>query len=343
MIVSAGPPRLQRALLAALVILAWTAVIIVIGWLLSHVSRALIILVLGALIAFALTPVVRLLQRWMPRALAIALAYLIGFVLVFGLLGIVIVSAAAEVASLTRQLPSDLHWAQALQPALLDLLRPFGVSADALARVEAQALQALQNYGQTAATDALGGLQSVVGGIVDAILVLILSIYLTTSGPQLGRWIRDRAVGRRRQATEVLGIIDQVVGGYVRGTFLMALLTGVAVGVGMWVLHVRYALLLGVLAFFMEFVPILGVMISGAVCIVVAAFNGWITAALVFAYFVVVHILEGDVVGPRIMGKAVGVHPAVAIVALVAGNELFGIWGALFGAPIAGRLQAFVV
>jgi hypothetical protein len=57
----------------------------------------------------------------------------------------------------------------------------------------------------------------------------------------------------------------------------------------------------------------------------------------------VVHVIEGDVVGPRIMGKAVGIHPGVAIVALVAGSELFGIWGALFGAPLAGLLQAIAV
>ncbi|MDQ6878233.1 MAG: AI-2E family transporter, partial [Candidatus Dormibacteraeota bacterium] len=68
-----------------------------------------------------------------------------------------------------------------------------------------------------------------------------------------------------------------------------------------------------------------------------------LTAILVIVYFVVVHVIEGDVVGPRIMGKAVGIHPAVAIIALVAGSELFGIWGALFGAPLAGLIQAFAV
>lgn len=53
-------------------------------------------------------------------------------------------------------------------------------------------------------------------------------------------------------------------------------------------------------------------------------------------YFAVVHVIEGDVVGPRIMGKAVGIYSGVALVALVAGSELFGLWGALFGPPLAG-------
>jgi len=61
----------------------------------------------------------------------------------------------------------------------------------------------------------------------------------------------------------------------------------------------------------------------------------------VLGYFVVVHVIEGDLIGPRVMARAVGIHPAVALLALVAGSELFGVWGALLGAPIAGLVQAF--
>ncbi len=111
------------------------------------------------------------------------------------------------------------------------------------------------------------------------------------------------------------------------------------VGVGMLVLRVPYAALLGVLAFFMEFIPIVGVIISGAVCVLLALFQGWLTAVLVLAYFAVVRVIEGGMVGPRVMGKAVGIHPVTALLALVAGSELFGFWGALFGAPLAGLLQ----
>jgi predicted PurR-regulated permease PerM len=63
---------------------------------------------------------------------------------------------------------------------------------------------------------------------------------------------------------------------------------------------------------------------------------------IVLAYFIVVHIIEGDVVGPRIVGKAVGIHPAVSIIALIAGGDLYGILGALFAAPVAGLVQALL-
>jgi predicted PurR-regulated permease PerM len=111
----------------------------------------------------------------------------------------------------------------------------------------------------------------------------------------------------------------------------------------MEILGVPYALLLGVLAFVLEFIPVLGTLVSGAICVLLALTKGWFWAIIVLAYFVFVHIIEGDVVGPRIVGKAIGLHPVVSLVALIAGGELFGIWGALFASPVAGVLQAFLV
>jgi predicted PurR-regulated permease PerM len=334
----------QRALLIPLVVLAWLALLIVAGWLLGHVTRALLIFVLAALIAFALTPLVNVLARWMPRAIALALSYLVGFIVVFGLLGVVVATAGAQLVSFAGQVPSELRQAQGLQSLVLGFLKPLGVTAPQVAELEAQAVSQLQHVGTTVANSALDVVQTVLGTIVDGVLILILSVYLAASGPRLVRWLHEQApAGQRRRTTILIGIVNQVVGGYIRGTLILATLVGVLVGVGMALLNVRYALLLGILAFFMEFVPVLGVMVSGTVCVVVALFTGWLIAVFVAVYFVVVHVIEGDVVGPRIMGKAVGIHPGVAIVALVAGSELFGIWGALFGAPLAGLLQAIVV
>jgi predicted PurR-regulated permease PerM len=63
---------------------------------------------------------------------------------------------------------------------------------------------------------------------------------------------------------------------------------------------------------------------------------------MVSAYFVIVHVIEGDVIGPRIMGRAVGIHPATGLIALVAGTELFGILGRVVRRPLAGLIQAIV-
>ena len=111
----------------------------------------------------------------------------------------------------------------------------------------------------------------------------------------------------------------------------------------MEILGVPYALLLGVVAFVLEFIPVLGTLVSGLICVLLALTKGWLLAIIVLVYFVVVHVIEGDVVGPRIVGKAIGLHPVVSLAALIAGGELFGIWGALFASPVAGVLQALLV
>lgn len=349
MIPSPAPARLQRALMLPLIVLAWLVIAVIVVWLISHVTRALLILVLAAVIAFAVTPLVKLLSRYMKRVFAIAISYLIGFTVVFGLLTFIALSAANEISNFVSHLGDYTRALQDLLPTYERLLQPFGVSHAQVLEAERQAVASLQGLAANAAKDVFGVVQTVLGTVVDGVLVLILSIYLTASGPRFTQWMHDQLPGTQQKRTNQMShIVNTVVGGYVRGTLTLSVLIGVLVFIGMELIGVRYALLLGILAFFMEFVPILGVMVSGAVCVFAGLFGGGagpdlIRAGLVLIWFIVVHIIEGDVVGPRIMGKAVGIHPAVAILALVAGSELFGLWGALFGAPIAGLLQATVM
>jgi predicted PurR-regulated permease PerM len=334
--------RLVRALLVPLVVLAWFAVLLVAAWLLSHVMHAVLILCLSTVVAFGLSPLVDLLERRVPRILAIAIAYVLGVALLVGLLSVVVVSAATETNNLVHNLPFYAARAQAILPQVEGLLGRFGITQGDVNQAQGRLIEYLQGIGTQAASDAFDFVKSVLSAIVDTVLVLILSIYLVANGPRMVAWVREQAPrSQSRRANLTITIVNQVVGGYVRGTLTMALLVGVLVGVGMGVLQVRYALLLGILAFFMEFIPVLGVIISGTVCVIIALFQGPVLALIVLGYFVIVHVIEGDVIGPRVMARAVGIHPAVALLALVAGSELFGVWGALLGAPIAGLLQAF--
>ncbi len=335
------PTTWQRALYLPLIILAWLAVLVVCGWLISHISKTLLVLVLSGVVAFALTPLVNLFARWMPRGLAIALAYILGFGVLLALLGIIVDTAANQITSLVGNLPNYQTEFKHYEPHIVSALKHFGVTQAKLDHVQHQVITYIQSVGTTAATQSVSIVSGVLSTLVDVVLILILSVYLTANGPNISQRLRRETPGGQRWRTALLiAIVNQVVGGYIRGTLTMATLIGVLVGGGMLVLQVPYAILLGVLAFFMEFVPIVGVLISGAVCVLVALFQGWILAVIVVAYFAVVHIIEGDIVGPRVMGKAVGIHPATALVGLVAGTEIFGIWGALFAAPLAGLLQA---
>lgn len=332
---------LPRALLVPLTILSWLAVLIVTGWLLSHVTKALLTLVLAGLLAFAANPIVSRLERRMPRALAVAITFVGGAVAMVGFLSVVVVAAAGQVQQLVHNLPSYSNRVQALQPRVLNLLDHFGISSAQLNSLRENLIGYVQTVGTRAASGALDLAAGLANLIIEMILILILGIYLTANSGNITGWLREQApAGQRGHAETAISIVSRVVGGYVRGTLLMASFIGLLVGVGMTVMGVPYGVMLGVLAFFMEFIPVIGVLISGAACTAVAFTQGLLLGLVVIGYFVVIHVIEGDVVGPRVMGKALGVHPAVAVLALVAGGEVLGLWGALFGAPIAGLLQS---
>jgi predicted PurR-regulated permease PerM len=340
----AVPAAWQRALVLPLIVLVWLAVLVLVGWLLGHITRTILVIVLSAVIAFAFTPLANQLQRWLPRGWAIGLAYLLGLILVLGFGAYVIGTAVVQVATLVQNLPVYQQQAQAMLPQIEAILAPFGIGPDALTRFQQQTVGEIQSAGTTVATESLTGIAEVFGSVIDFILILILSIYMALDGTRIAHWLRTETPGRRTRlrARLLVAVISRVIGGYVRGVLTLAVLVGFLVGAGLAVLGVPYAVLLGVLAFFMEFVPVLGVFISGvaAVGLAIVSFRELLRPLLVLAYFIVVHVIEGDVVGPRIMGKAVGIHPATGLIALVAGTELFGVWGALFAAPVAGLLQA---
>jgi len=320
-------------------ILAWTALVFVVLWGAGHIVRTILLLVIAALLAYALAPGVKILQRVMPRFLAILIMYLIVLGAVSFLLYLIITTAIEQVSSLATNIQKLLTPGNAGQLSPFEqTLHSFGISSEQIASFRTQLTSRLEGVAGSA-VPFLSGLFDIV---LDVVLVAVLSIYLLIDGSRVSTWIRQNSP-QPTQASFVLDTVQRIVGGYIRGQFLLAVLVGFLVGGGMFVFHVPYAVLLGVLAFVLEFIPVLGTLISGAICTLIALTQGWLIAVGVLIYFVVMHVLEGDVVGPRIVGKAVGLHPVVSLAALIAGSELSGIWGALFASPVAGVLQALIV
>jgi predicted PurR-regulated permease PerM len=323
-----------------LAILAWTALAVLVLWGISHIAQSLLMLVIAALLAYAITPAVKLLERFMPRLLAILLVYLVFLGGLSVLLYFVITTTVEQIGSLAQFVQKMLTPGPGGKTSPLeDILNRFGISATQLSDLRQQLFNQLENV----ATSAVPIVTGLFEGVLDVVIVMVLSVYLLIDGERSLKWLRRGVPTRQRERTRFfLDTVERVIGGYIRGQLLLSALVGVLVGVGMFILQVPYAVLLGVLAFLLEFIPVLGTLTSGAICVLIALSQGWLTALLVLAYFIGVHILEGDVIGPRIVGKAVGLHPVVSLFALLAGAELFGIVGAIFAAPLAGVLQALL-
>lgn len=320
-------------------ILAWTTLVAVVLWGAGHIASTILLLIIAALLAYALAPGVKLLERVMPRFLAILIMYILVLGLVSLLIYFIISTALQQAGTLSAFVTYWLTPKNNGQLTPLEqILHNFGISQSQIVSARDQIIARIEGI----AGSAVPFLTGFFSFLLDVVVIAVLSIYFLIDGSRMTRWFRTN-MPQAAQANFLLDTLQRVVGGYIRGQFLLSLLIGVLVGGGLTLFHVPYALLLGVLAFILEFIPILGTLVSGLICTLIALTQGWLIALGVLVYFIVVHILEGDVIGPRIVGKAVGLHPIVSIAALIAGAELFGVVGALFASPIAGVIQALII
>lgn len=322
-------------------ILAWIALGAIFFWALGHVFNTVLIFIIASLLAYALLPAVKLLERAMPRFFAILIVYLVVLTALVVIFYFLINTTVSQVAALIVNVRTLLTPAPNEQVSpLIKTLTRFGITQSQITAAGNQIIA--QAEGLTSSIVPL--LTGIANFILDTFVVAVLSIYLLVDGKRVTDWLRNNLpTSQEGRMRFFLNTLQRVVGGYIRGQLTLSALIGVLVGIDMWIFHVPYAVLLGVMAFILEFIPVLGTLTSGAICVLVALSQGWLIALLVLATFIVLHILEGDVVGPRIVGQAIGLHPAISLIALIAGAELFGIVGALFASPVAGVLQALLI
>ena len=335
-----------RRLIILLTILASIAVAAVLVWGASYITTAILIFIVASLIAYAIIPVVDLFQRVMPRSLAIVAVY----VIVLGLLGLIIYfiikTMVVQLSSLAQSIAVLLQSGKNGQDSpLVRILKDIGISSSQINNLGSQISTDLTNFAGTLAGGILPIITGVASTLVNMLLTVVISIYLLVDGSRAIGWLRNKTpISQRGNINSFFTSLQHVVGGYIRGQVTLCLIIGTIVGAGMAVLGLSsYAILLGVLSFVTEFIPVLGTIICGVVAILLALTQGWLTAILVLAYFILVHIFEGYILAPRLIGKAVGLHPVVSLLALTIGGELFGVWGAIFASPLAGLLQAFAV
>jgi len=330
-----------RRLLVLLTILAIIALTVTILWGISHITTSVLVVVIAALIAYAITPVVELFRKVMPRALAIVLAYLIVFVILGAVFFSVVSTAIYQMGVLGQSVGGWLKPDSSGHITLLALLLKVGLTQAQITALQQQVGATLSNLAGSLAGGLLPLLGGVAGGMLNILLTVVISIYLLVDGARAVGWLRKATPrSRRGQIGSMIDTLQRVVGGYIRGQILLCTIIGFLVGVGLFIIGFPFAVLMGVLTFVTEFIPVLGTIFSGTVAVLLALTQGWVKAIIVLIFFVLVHIFEGYILAPRLIGKAVQLNPAIMLIALTIGSELFGPFGAIFAAPTAGLLQA---
>jgi predicted PurR-regulated permease PerM len=178
--------------------------------------------------------------------------------------------------------------------------------------------------------------------ILMTFLILMVAAFLMTNPQKPLGLMRSLFPKRLHEGyTEVAREIDIGLSGVVRGQVLICLVNGVLTFIGMIILGVKFPVMLSTLAAVMSLIPIFGSILSSIPIVIVALTTGFMTGLGALLWIVGIHLVEANLLNPKIMGESAKIHPALVVFALVAGEHFYGIVGALFAVPIASVGLAF--
>jgi predicted PurR-regulated permease PerM len=184
-------------------------------------------------------------------------------------------------------------------------------------------------------------IRGIASGVGEALLVLALSYYLMLDGQRLSKQIRDLVPQRFQDEYELtVSTIDRAFGGFVRGQVVMAVLSGVVTAIAAGVAGVRYGAIVGAIAGLVIFIPLIGAPIAMFMPSAVALIQGVPLPAtiLLLAFLTVFQQILLHLVVPRIMSESIGMPPLLILISVLIGARLWGVWGFIFGIPVAGAI-----
>jgi predicted PurR-regulated permease PerM len=322
---------------------SWRLLVLAIGlalvlWIIGRLKTVVIPLSIALLLSALLSPMANALRRWvrLPRSLAAAVVLVAGLAAVAGTLALVISQFVDGFPALSEKASAGLQQIQRwLQSGPLHLTNKQFDSALGAAS------NWLNDHRDAVTSSAVSTATATVEALALVFLVLFATFFFLRDGRQIWQFVLLIVPPRVREPVGHAGSAAWLtLVAYVRATVLVAFID--AVGIGLWlvILRVHFAFPLAALVFIGAFVPIVGATISGTVAILVALVDrGPVTALLVLAGVIAVQQLEGHVLQPIIMGRAVAIHPLAVIVAIATGVVLAGIIGALVAVPIVAVLN----
>jgi predicted PurR-regulated permease PerM len=313
-------------------------------WVVMRVISAVRLVVLAFVAALLITAlleptVARLKRRGMPRGPATVLAFITGFV-IMGLVGWFVVWQVMEnLDDLSERVQDGID---ELQRWLIE--SPFHVTEDQINDVAKSLREAVGSNTEAITSAGLEGVTVVVEVLSGILLAMFSTLFLLYDGRRIWNWLLRLVPSTARAGVAGAGPRAwRTLTGYVRGTVLVALIDASFIGTGIYFLDVPLAVPLAVFIFLFAFIPLVGAVVSGALAVVVALVTqGVFTSVMVLVVVLAVQQIEGHVLQPFILGRAVRVHPLAVVLAVAAGSLVAGIGGAVVAVPLVAVTNTVV-
>lgn len=321
-------------------ILAVLAVLGVFGYLIFSLRVIVVPFLIAMLIAALLSPLKDfLIRRHWPKWLAIALAIILAAAIIAGLVLVVIVQVRHGLPNLEKQtLKAYVNFKSFLSAA------PFNISQSEYSGFVSSLSATIQKDGALAS--GAGLVASTAASVLTGLLLTIFAtIFLVLDGARIWRWVVRLFPRRARTALDGAGHAGwATLTAFIRVQLFVAFVDAVFIGAGAIILRLPLAIPIAIIVFLAAFVPIVGAVLSGTLAVFVAlVYDNPVTALIMLAIVLAVHIIEGNLLHPFITGNVVRVHPLAIVLAVAAGTFLAHIPGALFAVPLVAVVNAMTL
>ena len=313
------------------------AVLLLVGWMMAPVVAAVII-------AYLLEGLIGLLQRRaVPRFFAVLVIYL-GFLLVvililFGLLPLI----SKQSTQLIQQIPVMLAEGQAVLQRLPELY-PEVISAAQVSEIMAAIRTELMAWGQRVLSVTVASVLGLITVVTYLVLLPVLVFFMLKDKSLIVGWLQHFLPRNRQLAGKVWSEVDRQIGNYIRGKFLEVIIVWVVSYMVFLGFDLQYAMLLSMVVGLSVLVPFIGAAVVTVPVVVVALFQfGWSSdLAWLVAAYLVIQILDGNVLAPVLLSEVTDLHPVAIITAVLFFGGLWGLVGIFFAIPLATVVQAVV-
>lgn len=311
------------------------------GWVLYLLAPIISPFLTAALLAYLCDPIVDRLSGKLPRTAAVILVFTLMLVVLLLMLLILVPLLQEQIIALIQRIPELITWAQ--QTLLPSLGSTLGVDVGSinLDSLRDTLMENWRNVGNVAGlifSRLSDSGQTIMAWLAFLVLIPVVTFYLLCDWDIL--LARMRAMIPPRYEKTVVSLVtecDGVLSEFLRGQLLVMLALSLIYSTGLWVAGIEFALLIGMIAGLISFIPylgsIVGICIAGTVAIM--QYQEFIHVIYVFMVFGAGQTIEGLLLSPWLVGDRIGLHPVAVIFAVLAGGQLFGFVGVLLALPFA--------
>lgn len=306
---------------------------------LYFIRDILIILFTSIIIASAVEPFARRAKKYkIPRAVSVIFVYLIAFGIIALVISLLIPPLTEQIKGIIREFP-----------AIIEKLSSYFNNLQSIAdkyQIHANPDKILENAGQRLGEFGSGifaTTKGIISGFGAALIIIVISFYLSIEEGGIIKFIKAITPTRHQEyVMNLFGRSQQQIGRWLRGQLVLVVIVGIMVFLGLSALGVKYALVLALIAAILEVIPYVGPILSAIPAVFLGFLQSPLTGVLVIGLYILIQQIENHFLQPKIMEKAVGLHPVTVIIVLLIGAKVAGVIGMILAVPLASVISVFI-